>query len=200
MFSGLTYFFDHSIYFAWLCHVHPLCKHEGGPKSKSLRKETPLKIQKYKEIHVSGKNLETKCFRACRHRPLLHILKLMFSSSSFQSWKLTWRRQWWGWCPCPPPCSGTWAGRWHTLFPRASFWYTSHHATRNRELGRTVADVYSPWSHVLQWQLLILCNEQINKRLFHVKQVRQISPESHGSRACARRYKLDPALRQNQTR
>ena len=33
---------------------------EGGPKSKSLRKETPLKIQKYKEKHVSGKNLEKK--------------------------------------------------------------------------------------------------------------------------------------------
>ena len=33
---------------------------EGGPKSKSSRKETPLKIQKYKEIHVSGKNLEKK--------------------------------------------------------------------------------------------------------------------------------------------
>ena len=35
---------------------------EGGPKSKSSRKETPLKIQKYKEIHVSGKNLEKKMF------------------------------------------------------------------------------------------------------------------------------------------
>ena len=33
---------------------------EGGPKSKSSRKETPLKIQKYKEIRVSGKNLEKK--------------------------------------------------------------------------------------------------------------------------------------------
>ena len=31
---------------------------EGGPKSKSSRKETPLKIQKYKEKHESGKNLE----------------------------------------------------------------------------------------------------------------------------------------------
>ena len=31
---------------------------EGGPKSKSSRKETPLKIQKYKEKHVSVKNLE----------------------------------------------------------------------------------------------------------------------------------------------
>ena len=39
---------------------------EGGPKSKSSRKETPLKIQKYKEKHVSGKNLEKKF----RHRPL----------------------------------------------------------------------------------------------------------------------------------
>ena len=36
---------------------------EGGPKSKSSRKETPLKIQKYKEKHVSGKNLE-KMFSA----------------------------------------------------------------------------------------------------------------------------------------
>ena len=35
---------------------------EGGLKSKSSRKETPLKIQKYKEIHVSGKNLENKMF------------------------------------------------------------------------------------------------------------------------------------------
>ena len=35
---------------------------EGGPKSKSLRKETPLKIQKYKEKHVSGKNLEKRMF------------------------------------------------------------------------------------------------------------------------------------------
>ena len=35
---------------------------EGGPKSKSSRQETPLKIQKYKEIHVSGKNLENKMF------------------------------------------------------------------------------------------------------------------------------------------
>ena len=33
---------------------------EGSPKSKRSRKETPLKIQKYKEIHVSGKNLEKK--------------------------------------------------------------------------------------------------------------------------------------------
>ena len=36
---------------------------EGGPKSKSSRKETPLKIKKYKEKHVSGKNLE-KMFSA----------------------------------------------------------------------------------------------------------------------------------------
>ena len=35
---------------------------EGGPKSKSSRKETPLKIKKYKEIYVSGKNLEKKMF------------------------------------------------------------------------------------------------------------------------------------------
>ena len=33
---------------------------EGDPKSKSSRKETSLKIQKYKEIHVSGKNVEKK--------------------------------------------------------------------------------------------------------------------------------------------
>ena len=33
---------------------------EGSPKSKRSRKETPLKIQKYKEIHVPGKNLEKK--------------------------------------------------------------------------------------------------------------------------------------------
>ena len=33
---------------------------EGDPKSKSSRKETSLKIKKYKEIHVSGKNLEKK--------------------------------------------------------------------------------------------------------------------------------------------
>ena len=43
---------------------------EGGPKSKSSRKETPLKIQKYKEIHVSGKNLEKK-FSATTPGPLL---------------------------------------------------------------------------------------------------------------------------------
>ena len=36
---------------------------EGGPKSKSSRKETPLKIQKYKEKYVSGNNLE-KMFSA----------------------------------------------------------------------------------------------------------------------------------------
>ena len=41
------------------CPTSP-CK--GGPKSKSSRNETPLKIKKYKEIHVSGKNLEKKMF------------------------------------------------------------------------------------------------------------------------------------------
>ena len=42
----------------------PICifANEGVPKSKSSRKETPLKIQKYKEKHVSGKNLEKKMF------------------------------------------------------------------------------------------------------------------------------------------
>ena len=35
---------------------------EGGPKSKSSRKETLLKIKEYKEMYVSGKNLEKTNF------------------------------------------------------------------------------------------------------------------------------------------
>ena len=53
---------------------------EGGPKSKSSRKETPLKIQKYKEIHVSGKNLEKKMFLGMSApTPIQHFADLLLS-------------------------------------------------------------------------------------------------------------------------
>ena len=58
---------------------------EGGPKSKSSRKETPLKIQKYKEKHVSGKNLEkmfsapTPSQQACP-LPIAHFATYIFGS------------------------------------------------------------------------------------------------------------------------
>ena len=64
MFSALTYFFDHSIYFARLHHVNPLCKRQYA--FLQMKESPNQKVQekkKYKEKHVSGKNLE-KMFSA----------------------------------------------------------------------------------------------------------------------------------------
>ena len=58
---------------------------EGGPKSKSSRKETPLKIQKYKEKHVSGKNLE-KMFSAPTPNVQYHL-----KIDSFKSCQTSWQ-------------------------------------------------------------------------------------------------------------
>ena len=78
MFSGLTYFFDHSIYFARLCHVNPLCKHEyaflqmkEAPNQKVQEKKPLLKFKNTKKYMCLERIWRKKCFWACRHRPLL---------------------------------------------------------------------------------------------------------------------------------
>ena len=78
MFSALTYFFDHSIYFARLHHVNPLCKHQyaflqmkEAPNQKVQEKKPLLKFKNTKKNMCLERIWRKKCFRACRHRPLL---------------------------------------------------------------------------------------------------------------------------------
>ena len=86
MFSGLTYFFDHSIYFARLCHVNPLCKHEyaflqmkEAPNQKVQEKKPLLKFKNTKKYMCLERIWRKKCFWACRHRPLIHVLHIYTS-------------------------------------------------------------------------------------------------------------------------
>ena len=85
MFSGLTYFFDHSIYFARLCHVNPLCKHEyaflqmkEAPNQKVQEKKPLLKFKNTKKYMCLERIWRKKCFRACRHRPLIYNLSMFW--------------------------------------------------------------------------------------------------------------------------
>ena len=78
MFSGLTYFFDHSIYFARLCHVNPLCKHEyaflqmkEAPNQKVQEKKPLSKFKNTNKYMCLERIWTRKCFWACRQRPLL---------------------------------------------------------------------------------------------------------------------------------
>ena len=80
MFSALTYFFDHSIYFARLHHVNPLCKHKyaflqmkEAPNQKVQEKKPLLKFKNTKKYMCLERIWRTKCVRACRHRPLLGV-------------------------------------------------------------------------------------------------------------------------------
>ena len=61
-FPVLIYWNDNRIHLGFSNSGFSPPPNEGGPKSKSARKEAPLKIQKYKEKHVSGKKLEKKMF------------------------------------------------------------------------------------------------------------------------------------------
>ena len=80
MFSGLTYFFDHSIYFARLHHVNPLCKHKyaflqmkEAPNQKVQEKKPLLKFKNTKKYMCLERIWRKKCFWACRHRPLMGV-------------------------------------------------------------------------------------------------------------------------------
>ena len=80
MFSALTYFFYHSIYFARLHHVNPLCKRQyaflqmkESPNQKVQEKKPLLKFKNTKKYMCLERIWRKKCFRACRHRPLLAI-------------------------------------------------------------------------------------------------------------------------------
>ena len=80
MFSALTYFFDHSIYFARLHHVNPLCKHKyaflqmkEAPNQKFQEKKPLLKFKNTKKYMCLERIWRKKCFRACRHRPLMLV-------------------------------------------------------------------------------------------------------------------------------
>ena len=82
MFSALTYFFDHSIYFARLHHVNPLCKHKyaflqmkEAPNQKVQEKKPLLKFKNTKKYMCLERIWRKKCFWACRHRPLMYIWK-----------------------------------------------------------------------------------------------------------------------------
>ena len=74
-------FFDHSIYFARLCHVNPLCKHEyaflqmkEAPNQKVQEKKPLLIFKNTKKNMCLERIWRKKCFRACRHRPLMFNL------------------------------------------------------------------------------------------------------------------------------
>ena len=93
MFSGLTYFFDHSIYFARLCHVNPLCKHEyaflqmkEAPNQKVQEKKPLLKFKNTKKYMCLERIWRKKCFWACRHRPLIYRLKC--SKCQYVNWNV----------------------------------------------------------------------------------------------------------------
>ena len=73
MFSALTYFFDHSIYFARLHHVNPLCKRQyaflqmkESPNQKVQERKPLLKFKNTKK-NMCLERIWKKCFR---HRPL----------------------------------------------------------------------------------------------------------------------------------
>ena len=79
MLSALTYFFDHSIYFARLHHVNPLCKHKcaflqmkEAPNQKVQEKKPLLKFKNTKKYMCLERIWRKKCFWACRQRPLLN--------------------------------------------------------------------------------------------------------------------------------
>ena len=78
MFCALTYLFGHSIYFARLHHVNLLCKHKyaflqmkEAPNQKVQEKKPLLKFKNTKKNMCLERIWRKKCFRACRHRPLL---------------------------------------------------------------------------------------------------------------------------------
>ena len=73
MLSALTYFFDHSIYFARLHHVNPLCKHKcaflqmkEAPNQKVQEKKPLLKFKNTKKYMC----LERIWRKSFRQRPL----------------------------------------------------------------------------------------------------------------------------------
>ena len=72
-------FFDHSIYFARLHHVNPLCKHKcaflqmkEAPNQKVQEKKPLLKFKNTKKYMCLERIWRKKCFWACRQRPLLY--------------------------------------------------------------------------------------------------------------------------------
>ena len=103
MFSGLTYFFDHSIYFARLCHVNSLCKHEYAflqmketPNQKVQEKKPLLKFKNTKKYICLERIWRKKCFWACRHRPLLYMASVCWTCylfklkhHHFRNWSVT---------------------------------------------------------------------------------------------------------------
>ena len=102
MFSALTYFFDHSIYFARLHHVNPLCKHQyaflqmkEAPNQKVQEKKPLLKFKNTKK-NMCLERIWKKCFR---HRPLIYIDKFRLGGSIeglFLSCKVfQWRARLW---------------------------------------------------------------------------------------------------------
>ena len=79
MFCALTYLFGHSIYFARLRHVNPQCKHKcaflqmkEAPNQKVQEKKPLLKFKNTKKNMCLERIRRKNCFRACRHRPLMH--------------------------------------------------------------------------------------------------------------------------------
>ena len=85
MFSALTYFFYHSIYFARLHHVNPLCKHQyaflqmkEAPNQKVQEKKPLLKFKNTKKYMCLERIWRKKCFWACRHRPLICACNFIF--------------------------------------------------------------------------------------------------------------------------
>ena len=74
MLSALTYFFDHSIYFARLHHVNPLCKHKCAflqmkeALNQKVQEKKPLLKFKNTKKYICLERIWKKSFR---HRPLL---------------------------------------------------------------------------------------------------------------------------------
>ena len=97
MFCPLTYLFGHSIYFARLHHVNPLCKHKcaflqmkEAPNQKVQEKKPLLKFKNTKKYMCLERIWRKKCFWACRQRPLLFTLinENMFLTCSSSIWSI----------------------------------------------------------------------------------------------------------------
>ena len=60
MFSTLTYFFGHPVYFACLCHVNPLCKHKK--QNLQMKESSNQKMQENKHV-LKLKNTGKKVYQ-----------------------------------------------------------------------------------------------------------------------------------------
>ena len=107
MFCPLTYLFGHSIYFARLHHVNPLCKHKCAflqmkeALNQKVQEKKPLLKLKNTKKYMCLERIWRKSFR---QRPLMHIAhaapslcKQHFCNSSKLSKYFLLRQVWQAW-------------------------------------------------------------------------------------------------------